>query len=494
MRAQSATYALATWGFLRALGLIYLAAFISLGLQVPGLIGRQGITPAAALLDDARSLFGRWRFLRVPTLAWAGSSDRMLLALCWGGAALALLLAAGIAPVVTLALSWACYLSLFNVSRLFLGYQWDALLLETGFLAIWMAPADWWPRWPPADPPRPVLWLAWWLLFRLIFSSGVVKLRSGDPTWRHLTALAFHYETQPLPAPFAWFAHHAPLWMHKASCAAMFAIELAVPFLVFAPAPLCYAAGVLITLLMLGIMATGNYGFFNLLTIALSMLVFDDGAVRRVLRTEAVPAPTPASPAAAAAAMLLLVLSLRPVAHLFAPSVRWPKPLEAIFAWCEPWRLVSGYGLFAVMTTVRPEIVVEGSADGAVWKTYEFRWKPGDPMRRPRCCMPHQPRLDWQMWFAALADYRVYPWFIAFLGRLLENAPSVVRLLRLNPFPAAPPRYVRAVLYRYRFTDAATRRRTGAWWERELLGLYCPVLTKAGSLAAAPRPIAFGAP
>ena len=424
--------------------------------------------------------------MHLPTLAWLNSSDRFLLFLCWGGAALALVLAAGVAPPLIAALLWLFYLSLFNVCPLFLGYQWDVLLLETGFLAIWLAPLEWLPQWPALgavegppveEPHRVALWLAWWLLFRLMFASGVVKLRSGDQTWRNLTALAFHYETQPLPTPLSWFAHQLPAPFHKASCAAMFAIELIVPLLIFAPPPLCYVAGATTIALMLGIMATGNYCFFNLLTIALSLLVFDDAVFTISAPRNIVASGWPwwiLVPVAG----LLGVLSLRPMGPLLARRVRWPGALRSLFASCEPWHLVSGYGLFAVMTRERREIIVEGSDDGATWQPYEFKWKPCDPVRAPRYCMPHQPRLDWQMWFAALADYRASPWFLAFLARLLENSPTVVPLLRRAPFPDRPPRYVRAVVYRYRFTDRATRRRTREWWTRERLGLYCPVLTK----------------
>jgi hypothetical protein len=310
-----------------------------------------------------------------------------------------------------------------------------------------------------------------------MFSSGVVKLRSGDPTWRALTALTYHYETQPLPTPLAWLAHQLPAWMHKMSCALMFAIELPVAFLALAPPPASYVTGLLTPALMLLIMATGNYCFFNLLAIALSLLMFDDTVWHRALPGSAVGSSGWASWAVIPAAVMLVALSIRPMVYLFDRDVHWPRLPERLFAWLEPFHLVSGYGLFAVMTTARLEIVVEGSDDGTSWKAYEFRWKPGDPTRRPRYCMPHQPRLDWQMWFAALGGYRTDGWFIAFLRRLLENARPVVGLLRTNPFHDAPPRYVRAVLYQYHFTDGAEHRVTSAWWRRERLRLHAPVLT-----------------
>jgi hypothetical protein len=470
---MDSTYVISTWLFLRALGIIYLSAFISFGVQVTGLIGRKGIVPAEESLQEQRANLGILRFFVLPTLCWWKASDRFLKSLCWGGAALSVLLIAGVASIPVLILLWVFYLSLLNVSNVFLGYQWDALLLETGFLAIWMAPAGLLPEWPPqTEPNRIALWLAWWLLFRLMFSSGMVKLRSGDRTWQTRVALKHHYETQPLPTPLAWFAHQLPEWVHKASCAAMFVIELAVPFLYFMPAPICYVAGLLTIFLMLLIMATGNYCFFNLLTIALCLLVFDDAVWVRVFPWTVTAEPGLAWWTIAPLAVLVL-LSIRPMGYLFNRRVGWPA-LERFLNWLQPCHLVNAYGLFAVMTTTRLEIIIEGSADGRTWKPYEFKWKPGNLTGRLRYCMPHQPRLDWQMWFAALGDLR--SWFMNFLVGLLQNSPAVLGLLRTNPFPDAPPRFIRAVLYRYAFTDFATRRSTGALWHRELLGLYCPVL------------------
>jgi hypothetical protein len=269
----------------------------------------------------------------------------------------------------------------------------------------------------------------------------------------------------------------------------MFVIELPVPFLIFLPAPFCCIAAASTIALMVAIMATGNSSFFNLLAIALSLLVLDDGVWRRIVPAiDASARRSEASPLVIGIAVVLVLLSIRPVVHLFARNLQWPKLLERLVGWCEPWHVVSGYRLFAVMTTARPEIIVKGSVGGREWRTYEFSWKPGDPARRPRWCMPHQPRLDWQMWFAALADYRMYPWFIAFLARVLENAPPVVRLLRSNPFPDSPPRYIRATLYRYRFTNLK-RRQPGAWWDRDLLGLYCPALARKSAIVLPAPPL-----
>ncbi|MBX6311354.1 MAG: lipase maturation factor family protein [Isosphaeraceae bacterium] len=480
------TYVLSTWLFLRALGVVYFVAFASLAVQVHGLVGSRGILPVAALCDPGNS--PRWRqFLQLPTLCWWNTSDRFLMWLTWGGALLSLGLMVGLAPIPILATLWLAYLSLVNACGVFLAYQWDALLLETGLLAIFLAPRELLPTIPPTATPSPwARWLLVWLLFRLMFSSGVIKLRSRDPTWRNLSALQYHYETQPLPTPLSWYAHHLPAWFHRLSAAAMFVIELIVPFLVFAPAPLCYTAAAGIDALMVLIMATGNYGFFNVLTIALTLLLFDDAALI-ALASALRPGWRP--PALATSAPLgwdlltalvglpLFGLSLDMMVRLFwRRGIPWPAPVARSLIRLAPYRLANGYGLFAVMTTERPEIIVEGSRDGEHWHAYEFRWKPGTLTRRPRFVAPHQPRLDWQMWFAALSSYYAHPWIITFLGRLLEGSPEVLRLLQHNPFPESPPPYVRALLYDYRFTSPALRRRTGAWWRRELIGLYLPPL------------------
>jgi hypothetical protein len=469
------TYSLGIWLFLRLLALVYFAAFASLAVQVRGLIGREGILPAAPWLEAAREI-GPRRFFLAPTVFWLGASDAALLAVTWGGAALSLALFAGVCPVAVLALLWALYLSLFVVGRDFLGFQWDLLLVEAGFVSIFAAPRNWFAPLPAAPPSPVAVALLWWLLFRLLFASGVVKLRSGDPTWRRLDALRFHYETQPLPTRLAWWAHHAPPWFQRLSTAAMFGVELGAPLLIWAPAPFRYAAGLLFIALMALIQATGNYGFFNVLTIALCVPLFDDVALSRVLPFAPPDARPPLwDPFVLPVAALLLLLSARDVARLLGRRV--PRPLDRVLRLVEPLRLVNTYGLFAVMTTERPEIVVEGSDDGIEWRAYETRWKPGDPSRAPRFNAPHQPRLDWQLWFAALGTIYDSPWFVRFAERLLAGSPPVRRLLAGDPFPDAPPRYVRAVLYDYRFTDRQTRRETGAWWRRERVGLFCPPIS-----------------
>jgi hypothetical protein len=481
-RTESAgTYVLASWLFLRLLGLIYLTAFVSLATQIRGLVGRKGILPAAGIFVT-RLNWGASRFWRWPTLCWFNCSDRALLFLSWGGAGLALLLMVGVAQVPILVLLWIFYLSLFTVCRLFLCYQWDILLLEAGFLACFLAPPDVKLHFfPKSSPPALCIWLFWWLLFRLMFWSGAVKLREGDSTWRKLSALKYHYETQPLPTRLAWYAHQLPLSIHRVCAVVVFGIELIAPFLIVAAPTFRYVACGLFVLFMVLIQLTGNYAFFNLLGIALSFLLLDDRALGPVFRfifpgaqAQVVPPPGFASNVAIVFSLLVIVLSLESMARALRLRVSWPQPLVRFFDILEPFHLVNSYGLFSVMTTWRAEIIMEGSNDGRNWLEYEFKFKPGDLRRAPCRAAPHQPRLDWQMWFAALGAEISTTWFECFCDRLTEGSPVVLGLLKRNPFPEAPPRYVRGVLYDYRFTSWPKRRATGEWWCRVMRGIYKP--------------------
>jgi predicted DCC family thiol-disulfide oxidoreductase YuxK len=486
-----------SWIFLRLLGAIYTIAFVSLWTQIAGLYGSKGILPAAQYLAAVRSHYGIERHWLLPTLAWLNVSDVALAVMCGAGAVLGFLLLLGAAPILTLVGCWALYLSLANVGREFLWFQWDSLLLETGFLAIFLAP--WRELSRPATDPAParsVLWMMRWLLFRLMFSSAAVKLTSGDPTWHNLTALQYHYETQCLPPWTAWYAHHLPASFQRWSAIGMFAIEGLAPFLIMAPRRIRMFGAAAMALLQVLIVLTGNYCFFNLLTLALIVLLLDD-AVWPLSWRGRVAGADPHSTRATrgrwpgwitgTVAVALFVLSFAPLAGALRLSLGRLGALVAVEQVVDPFRVVNGYGLFAVMTTKRDEIIVEGSADGRVWRPYEFRYKPGDVMRRPRFVAPHQPRLDWQMWFAALGDWRASPWYLDFCQRLLEGSRPVLGLLEKNPFPDAPPRYVRGVLYQYHFTDAATRRASGAWWRREERGPFGPVLTLVnGRLVALP--------
>lgn len=484
-------YTLAASVFLRLLGGVFLIAFISLWVQLDGLVGSRGIAPVSELLPWVRDQLGASGYLKLPTLCWISSSDGFLNGLCIAGMALAAVLMLGVAQRWMVALLWALYLSLVSVGGPFLQYQWDNLLLETAFFAIFLAS----PRLRPtrSEDPHPLaLWLLRWLLFRLMFLSGLVKLASGDLAWRNLTALRFHYWTQPLPTPIAYYANLLPNGFQSASAAVMFAIELVAPFLIFGPRPARLVAAGALGFLQLAIAATGNYGFFNLLSLALCLLLLDDGILSKVLpralraRSEPPAEPRPAPRrlriAFAIASAFLVLVSL---AEMRFWRRELPSPVEDLLGVLQPFRSINSYGLFAVMTVDRPEILVEGSSDGRIWRGYDFKWKPGDPAKAPRFVAPHQPRLDWQMWFAALGSCARNPWFVRFQQRLLEGTPEVLRLLADNPFPASPPRYLRSVTYHYRFSDWAEHQNSKAFWNRELVGNYCPILSlKDGRLIA----------
>jgi hypothetical protein len=317
-----------------------------------------------------------------------------------------------------------------------------------------------------------------------MFSSGVVKLTSGDMTWRDLTALLFHYETQPLPTWIGWYAHQLPSLLQKFSVVAMFFVELFIPFLVFGTAISRRIACLILIGFQFLIAATGNYGFFNLLTIALSILLLDDAIWPDRLKKWFAPRKEEIETKswtrwiiAPFAAIILIVTSIQ-MTSIFRTRIPWPIPIAVLYRAAAPFNSINSYGLFAMMTTSRPEIIIEGSNDGLDWRTYEFKWKAGDLKKRPKFVAPHQPRLDWQMWFAALGSYRQNPWFINFLVRLLQGSPDVLSLLERNPFPQSPPKFIRAGLYEYRFTTLAEGGVHKAWWKRELGGSYSPVMSQ----------------
>ncbi|HZI93308.1 MAG TPA: lipase maturation factor family protein [Patescibacteria group bacterium] len=478
------SFAVARCLFLRAMGLIYLIAFVSLWVQIDGLIGSHGILPVATWLQRAAGVLGPERFVEIPTLCWINSSDAFLHLQCGAGTLLALLAMVGFAPMPVFALLWLLYLSLTVAGQIFLGFQWDNLLLESGFLSILLSPLAWRCRTGcEPTPARLPMALTHWLVFRLMFSSGVVKLSSGDPTWRGLTALTVHYQTQCLPPWTAWYAHQLPLLFQKISCAAMFAVELAAPLLIVAPRRLRHLGAFAMIGLQVIILSTGNYGFFNLLSIALCATLLDDtfwpagwsathqpAAGHRARRWPAIIMVPLAS--------VIFVAGVVRLGEAFRTGMRWPAPIRTTAELISPFRSVNWYGLFSNMTTSRPEIVIEGSSDGVTWRAYEFKWKPGDTKRAPSFVAPHMPRLDWQMWFAALGDYRSNQWFVALLGRLLEGSPEVLGLLETNPFASAPPRYLRGVLYDYRFTDRRERLESSDWWHRTRQRDYTPVYSR----------------
>src|SRR5438067_5277324 len=481
------TYFWARRWFLRALGIIYLIAFVSLWVQVDGLIGRGGISPINQFLPAVHEQLGRQAYSLLPTLCWFNSSNGFLHFLCGGGVAFALLLILGIAPAICLTALFVFYLSLTIAGQTFLSFQWDILLLETGFLSIFLAPWQLWQK-RGQEPPvsRAALFLLKLLLFKLMVMSGVVKLTSGDPSWGRLdhsfhwsalTALDYHYWSQPLPTVFGWWADKSPEWFKRFSVAFCLAVEIITPFFIWAPRRPRLIAAALIIFLQIIIAITGNYCFFNLLTIALCLLLIDDAAVRRGAPGSRTLPNRLCSYAAVAVIIVTLPINAWLIFTALKPQAKPRRALAIVYEPLEAFRIANGYGLFRVMTKDRREIVIEGSADGVDWLPYEFKWKPGDVKRAPGWCAPHQPRLDWQMWFAALGTPEQNPWFIRLAICLLEAKPDVIRLFVHDPFPNQPPRYVRAILYRYRFTTAKEHRQTGAWWERQELGEYLPAVS-----------------
>jgi predicted DCC family thiol-disulfide oxidoreductase YuxK len=460
-RIEPSRFGVTQWIFLRALAVIYGVAFLSLSTQIRGLIGTRGILPLGQFMDVVAKSLGRTRFYAMPTVFWVDSSDAALTTVCVLGVAFSVLLLAGRLEKLMLILLFVLYLSVSSAGQDFLSFQWDALLLESGFLAIFLGRAT------------IIVWLFRLLVFRLNFLSGCVKLLSGDPTWHGLTALDYHYHTQPIPNVISWYADKLPRTFQHVSTGAVLAIEIGVPFLIFLPRRIrMFAASCLIGLQLL-ILTTGNYAFFNWLAIALCLFLFDDQALTRFAPRLPSLRKTRAKIGPVARAFLPVfagLIALLGATRILEAFGRSPDSLSAFAKLTSPFQIVNSYGLFAVMTTTRPEIIVEGSDDGDHWMPYEFRYKAGALDRAPRWVAPFQPRLDWQMWFAALGNYRQNLWFVGFVEKLLEGSPDVIGLLEKNPFPNAAPRYLRAMVYEYTFTN----RGEGGWWKRSPLGTYLP--------------------
>lgn len=462
--------------FGRVLGGVLLIAFASLGAQAEGLFGGRGVMPIAGFVESAKR--AGHSFWQHPSALWWSSSDTMIAGVWIVGVIASIALLLGLLPKAALAISWFAYLSFVSLGWPFMSFQWDTLLLEVTFTAFFFVPWRVWDGLSQHREPHPLArWALWWLLVRLIFRSGYVKLASGDSTWADLSALTYHYWTQPLPTVIAWYANLLPTWLDQLSCVSMFVIELGAPLLILIPRPWARrSAAVAIITLMILIALTGNYGFFNLLTIALCIPLLDDSPLSRLLpdrvRPEPLsePAPTWKTQRGIAPALIIALTALIFFKGTFGETFpRWLAPIY-------PFSTFNNYGLFAVMTTERPEIILEGSRDGRTWKPYVFRYKPGPLDRPPVWAAPHQPRLDWQMWFAALGDYRRNPWLSHLMRRLLQGEPTVLELFAENPFEEEPPKQVRALIYRYEFTTPPERNTTGNWWKRSERALYAPIL------------------
>ena len=483
-RHEPPSYWLTRFAVLRLLGLVYFVAFLSLARQLLPLIGEDGLLPAGLYLQRLEAHFGSRSegFLQVPSLFWIDVSDPFLVVMAWLGAALSLLVLAGFANAILMALIWALYLSFVHIGQDWYGYGWEIQLVETGFLAIFLCPLVDGRPFPRRPPPAAVFWLFRWLIFRIMLGAGLIKMR-GDPCWRDLTCLYYHYETQPIPNPLSRALHFMPHWFQKLGVLFNHLCELIAPWLVFGPRRARHIAGVLLLLFQISLIFSGNLSFLNWLTIVPVLACFDDSLLRRILprrlvsRAESAAAKAKPSGAQRVAVAILVVLvavlSIYPVANMLSGG----QVMNTSFNRLD---LVNTYGAFGSVGRERYQIIFEGTADPVVneqtrWKAYEYKCQPGDLHRRPCVISPYHYRLDWQVWFAAMSSPDRYPWTLHLVWKLLHNDPGALSLLDTNPFPDSPPRYIRAQLYRYEFAPLGDP--SGAWWKRTLLGTWLPPLS-----------------
>jgi hypothetical protein len=463
------------WIWLRTLGLIFLSVFYSLVFQITGLIGPRGILPAGEYLRDLRDAFGLLTSLwHAPSLFWLGASDTMLMAVVLIGAAASTLLALNVAPRLCIAIAGICFLAFVASAQEFSGYQSDGMLLEAAFLSLFLAPPGLRPGLGAAHPPaRFAVFMLLWEWFRIYFESGVVKLLSGDAQWRNLTALDHYYENGPLPSFVGWYVQQElPHWFHAAAVVLVFVVELGLVWLAFLPRKFRIACFLIVSPFQAIIILTANYAFLNYIVLCLGVLLLDDAFLR-------LPAPAVETPRSSWPARIILGWCFAATV-LVAPGIgrSLPRPLLWPAIALEPLRIANRYGLFAVMTEDRYEIEFQGSPDGAAWTPYPFRYKPQDPQQAPGIYAPYQPRFEWNLWFASLGDWHHYSWVARAELTLLEGSPEVLQLFAADPFAGRPPEYMRAVRWQYWFTTPEEKRRTGAWWKRQEMGLYAPVLQR----------------
>jgi Lipase maturation factor len=478
------SYWLTRFVILRLLGVVYFFAFLSLATQVLPLIGSNGLLPAGPFMQRVELYLGSGSaaFGRLPSLFWLDASDPLLATLAWVGLGLSILLVLGFANAILLIALWALYMSYVHIGQDWYGYGWEIQLLETGFLAAFLCPlVD--PRpFPRRPPPVPVIWLFRWLTFRIMLGAGLIKIR-GDECWRDLTCLYYHYETQPIPNPLSRYLHFMPKWFHRGGVLWNHVCELIAPWFGFGPRHIRHLAGVLMVTFQIILILSGNLSFLNYLTIVPMIACLDDSFLRRFLpgalvrRAERAAARAESSPAQSIAVGLLVivvaVLSFYPVRNLFSSRQAMNTSFDRL-------NLVNTYGAFGSVGKERHEIVFEGTDDttitgSSVWKEYEFKAKPGDPVRRPAIIAPYQPRLDWQIWFAAMSGPDRYPWTVHLIWKLLHGDAGALSLLASNPFPDHPPRYIRASYYRYEFAPPGNPE--GVYWRRTPLGIWIPPLS-----------------
>jgi hypothetical protein len=452
--------------FVRALALVYLIAFLNAANQFKPLLGEHGLLPATTWVKQVP-------FRQSPSLFYCAANDSVFTLAAWLGVALSCFVLSGLADAysswfsaLVWVIMWALYISFVNVGQTFYGFGWESILLEAGFYAIFLGSTRTAPQWL-------TILLLRWLCFRVMFGAGLIKLR-GDPCWRDMTCLDYHYETQPMPNPLSWYFHWGPEWTHRAGVWLNHIAELAVPVGCFLPQPIASIAGIATILFQACIMLSGNLSFLNLLTIVLAIPMLDDRVLRSVLpiRTPVLhDPPIPYKIVVALLGLMVAFLSVAPVRNMLSSRQIMNTTFNTL-------HLVGTYGAFGGITRVRHEVVVEGADDlSGPWREYEFKGKPTALDRRPPQIAPYHLRLDWLMWFAAMSDYPDHPWFVNFAAKLLEGDRAVLGLLRQNPFPSHPPRFVRAQLYRYQFTTPEEHHVTGNWWKRQFVRPWFPAVS-----------------
>ncbi len=465
---DGSSFVLVRTAVLRLLGIVYFVAFASAYTQAPALIGERGLQPIGLYLDAVVLRYGALEgFVRLPSIFWIGHSDATLRAACVIGALLALAVILGVTNAGVMIALWVLQISLAHVGQIFWGYGWEIQLCETGVIAALLCPMKSWRPFASPSPPLPAIWMMRWLVVRIMLGAGLIKLR-GDPCWRELTCLVFHYETQPNPSPVSTIFHAMPSWFHTAGALFNHFVEVICPLFVIGPRPLRRAAGVFFVLFQGILIASGNLSFLNWLTIVPALACFDDAIVPERFRPDPIAATRDQRKVARVAAVVVGLLSVGPIVNMLSSR----QTMNMSF---EPLSLVNTYGAFGTVTRERREIVIEGSADGETWKEYELPCKPGDVTRRPCLISPWHYRLDWQMWFAAMASYEDEPWIAELFYKMLSGERSIEPLFARDPFPSEPPKLVRALVYRY---EMVRGRGDEAWWKRTLLGEYIRPLTK----------------
>lgn len=467
MTWDAGDYWLTRFIFQRSLGLIYLIAFLCALNQFRPLLGEHGLLPVPLFIQRAS-------FRQRPSLFFFLPKDWAFAAAAWMGTILSCLVIVGIADRYTWWLNaivwaglWLLYLSFVNVGQTFYGFGWEFILLEAGFFSIFLGSRN-------VQVPILMIYLLRWLEFRVMFGAGLIKLR-GDPCWRALTCLDYHYETQPMPNPLSWYFHRGPEWTRKAGVLFNHLAELPIPFGYFLPQPIATIAAVITIVFQLTIFASGNLSWLNALTLILAIPAIDGRLLVRVIpihESSVTNLPLTLYFFVIALTLLTIALSIQPVRNMLSPR-------QVMNTTYNPFHLVGTYGAFGGVTRQRFEVVIAGTTDAVLtpatrWKEYEFKGKPTSTNRRPPQIAPYHLRLDWLIWFAAMSRYYQHPWFVNLIAKLLQNDKPVLSLLKSNPFPDEPPKFIRAELYEYRFASREVRKQTGQWWTRTFVEHYFP--------------------